>query len=828
MKQQSQQVAAMGRAGDDVLVHMNRMELSELNDMLGGTMTVNPDTGNPEAFLPFLAGLFGGLGAAGTAAGVGATAAGLAATAAPAAAAAAAPAAAGLAAAAPAATTLSAALPAAATALPTAATAAAPTAASALAPTAASALAPTAATTAGTATPGILGSTTGTLAGDIAAMAPVSPTAAAAAPTSAVLETAPGVATVTKAAPTLPANAVTTQAITPTAMAQPAPMIPKEVATTAISPESVPYMAEPGAIAQPPVDMLPPGARVDAAFETVGARPTSVATSELKSSLYGAQDRFIDPSARVSRGFADMAQTPTDQILGMEMPYSPQAPGYDPNAIHALPDQAFNISGGAGGVPPELVPAELQGVTPADFPAAAQAPTMPPADLPVGDVAVTAQPSGMQPAPIDLVGDMQPLSPATQPTPTAVADLPPASDIPVGQAPYDPNSPSPFLESSPQPTQASTTQTAPADSLGPVDSGAEPYTPRDIGPTDTATDTGLSPEPDYGTSDYGTSDYGTAEVDGAADPDSLGGGGEGAADDGDRSLLASLKSPDILIPGALALASLSGGGGDGGGEEEDEDEEDAPRGELTPAETTVEFPDESYRPGVDPEFDYFPIPKFQEGGMVQNAGMMGQTQDTSPFGMTQAPQQNFAPMGQSQMQPAQPMQPMQPQNQFGMQAPMMGSQQPELPMQQQQMPMFQEGGMVGARDQDPRINMIMDAEAALTGQHPNPDQAIQAFIDAFGEVAFQRLQQAVAMKAQNQPRMVEGPGGPTDDMIPARIDGVEEARLSDGEVVMTANAVRNAGGGDPYAGADRLMQLNAALEGKDPNSAALNIERVPG
>ena len=60
-------------------------------------------------------------------------------------------------------------------------------------------------------------------------------------------------------------------------------------------------------------------------------------------------------------------------------------------------------------------------------------------------------------------------------------------------------------------------------------------------------------------------------------------------------------------------------------------------------------------------------------------------------------------------------------------------------------------------------------------------------------------------------RLVRGPGGPKDDAIPARINGVQEARLSDGEFVMTADAVRNAGDGDPRVGADRLMELNEML-----------------
>jgi hypothetical protein len=57
------------------------------------------------------------------------------------------------------------------------------------------------------------------------------------------------------------------------------------------------------------------------------------------------------------------------------------------------------------------------------------------------------------------------------------------------------------------------------------------------------------------------------------------------------------------------------------------------------------------------------------------------------------------------------------------------------------------------------------------------------------------------------PRMtgaISGPGGPKDDMVPAM--------LSDGEFVMTAEAVRNAGGGDRREGARRMYQLMNQLQ----------------
>ena len=52
---------------------------------------------------------------------------------------------------------------------------------------------------------------------------------------------------------------------------------------------------------------------------------------------------------------------------------------------------------------------------------------------------------------------------------------------------------------------------------------------------------------------------------------------------------------------------------------------------------------------------------------------------------------------------------------------------------------------------------------------------------------------------------IAGPGGPKDDRVPAM--------LSDGEFVMTAKAVRNAGGGSRRQGAKKMYQLMNRLEG---------------
>ena len=57
IKQQTKNVASQGRYGDSMLLHVNPAEVKGLSQAL--PITINPQTGQPEAFLPFLAPLLG-------------------------------------------------------------------------------------------------------------------------------------------------------------------------------------------------------------------------------------------------------------------------------------------------------------------------------------------------------------------------------------------------------------------------------------------------------------------------------------------------------------------------------------------------------------------------------------------------------------------------------------------------------------------------------------------------------------------------------------------------------------------------------------------------
>ena len=74
------------------------------------------------------------------------------------------------------------------------------------------------------------------------------------------------------------------------------------------------------------------------------------------------------------------------------------------------------------------------------------------------------------------------------------------------------------------------------------------------------------------------------------------------------------------------------------------------------------------------------------------------------------------------------------------------------------------------------------------------------------------------MRFANMGGMIEGPGTGTSDSINSMIyqNGrpVQEARLSDGEFVMTADAVKGAGNGNRAAGAAKMYRMMNQFEGR--------------
>ena len=124
-------------------------------------------------------------------------------------------------------------------------------------------------------------------------------------------------------------------------------------------------------------------------------------------------------------------------------------------------------------------------------------------------------------------------------------------------------------------------------------------------------------------------------------------------------------------------------------------------------------------------------------------------------------------------------------------------------------------------DMQSRQSVVDNAILAISNpaQHPNPERARLDFIEAFGELAYAKLESRVLGRESSpspEGGLVEqgfNAGGPVpvgdgmSDSVPANIDGVEPVALSEGEFVVPADVVSGLGNGSTNAGAQRLNEL---------------------
>lgn len=103
--------------------------------------------------------------------------------------------------------------------------------------------------------------------------------------------------------------------------------------------------------------------------------------------------------------------------------------------------------------------------------------------------------------------------------------------------------------------------------------------------------------------------------------------------------------------------------------------------------------------------------------------------------------------------------------------------------------------------------IVADAKSALEGTHPDPEAALEAFIEVFGEEELDSLQAAIIEEMQGGPPADPSMGDGMSDSVPAIIDGQEPAALSEGEYVVDARSVSDLGNGDTESGARVLDQM---------------------
>lgn len=128
-------------------------------------------------------------------------------------------------------------------------------------------------------------------------------------------------------------------------------------------------------------------------------------------------------------------------------------------------------------------------------------------------------------------------------------------------------------------------------------------------------------------------------------------------------------------------------------------------------------------------------------------------------------------------------------------------------MQPEPMPM-PTGGM------QPGVQQRGQGTGSAMGMFAQPQQAPSPFMGA--PMSVQPVYGGLPTMYARDGGYIEGPGTGRSDSIPAKIyqDGtpVQEARLSDGEFVMTERAVRGAGDGDRAKGAAKMYRLMREFE----------------
>ena len=109
-------------------------------------------------------------------------------------------------------------------------------------------------------------------------------------------------------------------------------------------------------------------------------------------------------------------------------------------------------------------------------------------------------------------------------------------------------------------------------------------------------------------------------------------------------------------------------------------------------------------------------------------------------------------------------------------------------------------------------DIINNAVQAIKGESQNPEIALGAFLQMFGEEALRDLVERVQsgefdMNANITEGLLTGAGDGMDDMIPATLEGEQDVVLSDGEFIVPADVVSGIGNGSTESGSRRLYDM---------------------
>ena len=131
---------------------------------------------------------------------------------------------------------------------------------------------------------------------------------------------------------------------------------------------------------------------------------------------------------------------------------------------------------------------------------------------------------------------------------------------------------------------------------------------------------------------------------------------------------------------------------------------------------------------------------------------------------------------------------------------MMDPRMEEAPMSMPGGEMMSDSGM-----DNEMLMVVLEAKAALEGRHPDPEAAVERFVEIFGEDELMSLQDHVIRSMESGIDEFQSDG--MSDSIPGNIDGMEEVALSEGEYVVPADVVSGLGNGDTESGARRMREM---------------------
>ena len=178
---------------------------------------------------------------------------------------------------------------------------------------------------------------------------------------------------------------------------------------------------------------------------------------------------------------------------------------------------------------------------------------------------------------------------------------------------------------------------------------------------------------------------------------------------------------------------------------------------IRPMQRNLRTPPAGYRPGYDPEFDYGLSDPYTSEYFTRGYAMGG------PVRMQEGGIASLLPKNETEVEI-----------------------EPE------------DGGFEVEQSREAGGNektVIVDAIRAIKNMHPQPEIALAAFVQSYGEDALRDLvdrvqsgefDETVSRFSNGEKGEVRGPGdgSGTDDMVPATIDGEQDVLLSDGEFVV--------------------------------------------